>query len=470
MLRRKTIYRDMADVNIYTAKRLGDMALSLGELAKSCEEESGKDRTLTKEDGLAAVNAAALLVCGSCEKCGIYRDCVQKDSYFLYYLIRSFEQKQQIQQEDMPQAFQELCGVKKEYLRELNKSLGRATMNLAWKNRFFESRDTLIMQFRELAVILEEFSHQMEQAQDITSKYETELKKAFRASRMTVEGMLALSYENGQRELFVTVKSGSGRCMTAKDGAKLVGGVMGGAWLPSRDSKAVITRQPFTFRFQEEGVYRMAYGAAALPRTGETMSGDSYSFTGNLPGQVIISLSDGMGSGQAAAEESERVVNLVSQLMETGFSARAALKMVNTVLLLSGAQQRPATVDLACVDLHAGILEMMKLGAAATFIIGEDGVELLESGSVPAGIINQAEPALISRKLWDENWVIMVSDGILDILPGEDKEEIMREYLEGQKEMQPQDMADDILRFASSFSEFPRDDMTVLAAKIWKRR
>ena len=59
MLRRKTIYRDMADVNIYTAKRLGDMALSLGELAKSCEEESGKDRTLTKEDGLAAVNAAA---------------------------------------------------------------------------------------------------------------------------------------------------------------------------------------------------------------------------------------------------------------------------------------------------------------------------------------------------------------------------------------------------------------------------
>ena len=185
---------------------------------------------------------------------------------------------------------------------------------------------------------------------------------------------------------------------------------------------------------------------------------------------MIISLSDGMGSGQAAAEESERVVNLVSQLMETGFSARAALKMVNTVLLLSGAQQRPATVDLACVDLHAGILEMMKLGAAATFIIGEDGVELLESGSVPAGIINQAEPALISRKLWDENWVIMVSDGILDILPGEDKEEIMREYLEGQKEMQPQDMADDILRFASSFSEFPRDDMTVLAAKIWKRR
>lgn len=470
MLRRKTMYRDMADVNIYTAKRLGDMALSLGELAKSCEEEGHKEKSLTREDGLTAVNAAAMLVCGSCEKCGVYKDCLQKDSYFLYYLIRSFEQKHQIEEEDMPQPFQELCGLKKEYLRELNKSLARATMNLTWKNRFFESRDALIMQFRELAVILEEFSHQMEEAKDITSQYENSLKKAFKSSRMIVSGMLALSYESGRRELFITVKSGNGKCMTVKDGAELVGNAMGGGWAPSKDSKAIITRQPFTFHFLEEGVYRMAYGAAAVPRAGEKISGDSYSFTGNLPGQVIISLSDGMGSGRTASEESERVVELVSQLMETGFSARAALKMVNTVMLLSGVEQHPATVDLACIDLHTGVLEMMKLGASATFIIGEDGVELLEAKDVPAGIVSQVEPALISRKLWDENWVIMVSDGVLDILPGEDKEETLKEYLAGQEDMQPQDMAEDILKFAASFSEFPRDDMTVISAKIWKRK
>ena len=72
----------MADVNIYTAKRLGIWLFPLEKLAKSCEEESGKDRTLTKEDGLAAVNAAALLVCGSCEKCGIYRTAYRKTAIF----------------------------------------------------------------------------------------------------------------------------------------------------------------------------------------------------------------------------------------------------------------------------------------------------------------------------------------------------------------------------------------------------
>ncbi|MEY8338631.1 SpoIIE family protein phosphatase [Lachnospiraceae bacterium 62-35] len=461
----------MADVNIYTAKRLGDMAFSLGELARSCEEENGREQGLTKEDGLAAVNAASMMVCGSCEKCGIYKDSIKEESYFLYYLLRAFEQKKCVDEEDMPQAFRNICGLQREYLRELNKSLGRSTMNLAWKNRFMESRDALIMQFRELAVMLEEFSHQMEQAKDVTKEYEGGVRRAFRAQKMVISGMLVLAYENGQRELFITVKSGNGKCMTTRDAAELVGSIMGGgSWTAARDSRSIITRRFFTFHFLEEGIYRMAYGAASAARSGEGVSGDSYSFTGNVPGQVLISLSDGMGSGRTAAEESERVVELVSQLMETGFSARAALKMVNTVLLLSGTEQHPATLDLACVDLHTGVLEMMKLGAAATFVMGEGGVELLEAKDVPMGILNSVEPVLISRKLWEENWVIMVSDGVLDILPGEDKEGVLKDYLAGQEDMQPQEMAEDILRFACSFSEFPRDDMTVLAARIWKRK
>ena len=56
----------------------------------------------------------------------------------------------------------ETCRRKPDYMGELNRNLGRATMNLSWKNRFLESRDAVIVQFRELAGILEEFSEQME--------------------------------------------------------------------------------------------------------------------------------------------------------------------------------------------------------------------------------------------------------------------------------------------------------------------
>ena len=63
----------------------------------------------------------------------------------------------------------------------------------------------------------------------------------------------------------------------------------------------------------------------------------------------------------------------------------------------------------------------------------------------------------------------MVSDGVLDALPGEEKELSMREFLEGAEYGQPQELAEAVLAFARSFHGRPRDDMTVLAARVWKR-
>ena len=55
MLKRRTLHRDMADVNVYTARRLKSMALSLGGLAQAFADEIGGQGHLTKEDGLAAM-------------------------------------------------------------------------------------------------------------------------------------------------------------------------------------------------------------------------------------------------------------------------------------------------------------------------------------------------------------------------------------------------------------------------------
>ena len=155
MLKRRTLHRDMADVNVYTARRLKSMALSLGGLAQAFADEIGGQGHLTKEDGLAAMQTAASAVCGDCTRCNLYYGSRRDDSYYLYYLLRTFEQKGKIDLEDMPRLFHEICSQREAYLRELNRSLGRATMNLGWKNRFLESRDAVIVQFRELAAILE---------------------------------------------------------------------------------------------------------------------------------------------------------------------------------------------------------------------------------------------------------------------------------------------------------------------------
>ena len=64
----------------------------------------------------------------------------------------------------------------------------------------------------------------------------------------------------------------------------------------------------------------------------------------------------------------------------------------------------------------------------------------------------------------------MMSDGVLDAMPGEDKEASMKEFLSHIPVRTPQDMAERILRFAlSGDEESMRDDMTVLTAGIWKK-
>lgn len=470
MFERKKVYKDMANIHVYTAKKLSDMAGSLEELAKTFDEESAAGKGLSREDGLAAMQMAGAMVCGDCNRCNLYSDSEKEDSYYLYYLLRAFEQKGIVDYEDMPRLFRETCKRQSDYVGQLNRNLGKATMNLSWKNRYLESRDAIVSQFRELAVILEEFSEQIEQVVDLTPTKERAVRKAFARHHMIVEHMLILEYDNNQKEAFLTVRTNHGRCVMAREAAQILGQAMGKElWTVAKNSKSIVTRQASTIRFLEEGAYQVLMGVAKTPKSGETVSGDNFTFCQNTPGQVVMSLSDGMGTGERAGRESQRVIELTEQLLEAGYMPRSALKLVNTVLLLAGEEQHPATIDLCCIDLYTGVLEIMKMGAAATFLIRDDGVEVLQACDVPAGMFHQVEPVLLSQKLWEDDRIVMVSDGVLDSLPGEDKERIMMEYLEGIIKRNPQNMADEILEFAEQFAEEVRDDMTVMVAGIWKK-
>ena len=214
--------RNENGINYYTARKLKDMSQSLEQLAKAFDDGAGETGSLTKDDGLAAMQTCATLVCGSCGGCSLYEDSEKEDSYYLYYLLRIFEQNGHISAEDMPELFKKDCRRKRDYLEQLNRSFARAAMNLSWKNRFLESRDVVISQFRELAVILDEFSRQIGGAKNITEEYKGAIKKEFRRYHILADSMLLLEYDNGRREIYLTAKTTNGRCVTSKDAAELM--------------------------------------------------------------------------------------------------------------------------------------------------------------------------------------------------------------------------------------------------------
>ena len=88
MFIREREVKGRTDVNYYTARRLGDMAESLNQLARAFDDGIEKNGQLTKDDGLAAMQASAALVCDNCSRCNLYADSEKEDSYYLYYLSR----------------------------------------------------------------------------------------------------------------------------------------------------------------------------------------------------------------------------------------------------------------------------------------------------------------------------------------------------------------------------------------------
>ena len=183
---------------------------------------------------------------------------------------------------------------------------------------------------------------------------------------------------------------------------------------------------------------------------------------------MLLCLSDGMGSGPMAALESETAIELTEQLLGAGFSPERSVQLINSVLLMKNREQAPTTLDVTVVDLYTGTCRVVKSGAAPTFRKRGNQVEVFGAESLPVGIVGDIETVSQELKLQDGDWLIMVTDGVLDALSGIDKEAAMKTVISQQSSRNPRDFAERILRSVQQNAE-AKDDMTVMVVGIWAK-
>lgn len=177
-----------------------------------------------------------------------------------------------------------------------------------------------------------------------------------------------------------------------------------------------------------------------------------------------------MGSGYYAFQDSETAIELLEQLMDSGFSEEMALKMINSVMLINSDSEKPTTLDMGILNLASGICDFVKLGAASTFVKRGNWVEAIKSTTMPMGVFEQVDIESTSKKMYSGDMIIMVSDGIVEAINADDKERVMSEIIMGIKSTNPKEMASSILENVLKYnSDEPEDDMTVLVAGIWNR-
>lgn len=181
-------------------------------------------------------------------------------------------------------------------------------------------------------------------------------------------------------------------------------------------------------------------------------------------------LSDGMGSGTRACRDSENLVEVIESLIEAGFRKESAIRLINTLFVMSYEGKKFTTLDMTAIDLYSGNCEIVKNGAAATFIKRKDRVETIFSSTLPVGIFMEVESESTETKLTDGDMVVMVSDGIVDAFPGENKEFYVENILQNINTNNPSDVANGVLMQAlSRNAREASDDMSVLVAGLWEK-
>jgi stage II sporulation protein E len=363
-----------------------------------------------------------------------------------------------------------LCGRSLTYIEALSEGFQREKQNLIWGNRMIENRLAVAQQLSETSRILKNMAADLYEITKADPQFCDTLKKRLRKHQILLGGAWVMDKVEGRRRIFLSLRARGGQCIAMSEAAQVLSELCQCAMAPADGSRCIINGEFHTIHFVEDASYQMLYGVARLTREEEQVSGDNYICRQGDEGKFVLCLSDGMGSGRDACRESEMVVELLEQFLESGFSQESAARMVNSALVLNGREGMFSTLDLCAVDLYSGICSFLKAGASATFIRRDHWVEAIESESLAAGLIQQMDFELASRKLYHGDYLIMMTDGVLDALPKEREEETMKEIILDVRQETPKDMSRGILERVLGYSDYhARDDMTVLVAGLWKK-
>jgi stage II sporulation protein E len=447
--------------------RMKIFAESFLKLSKTLDTITEKQTRLKQKEINHIFEEISEKLCKNCEQCtSCWESSFQQTYQAASMMFEVAERKGRISAEDIPVHFLDSCISVEDFISETNRGFEIAKLNHIWQNRISESREVIAEQLKEVSNVIQDITGEIYEATQVSRADEEQVVRRMKSEHIIVKDITILEREDKRKEVYLSAACRGGRCITAKEAAVYVSEALGIRVRASEASKSVIAKDYDNYCFLEDTKFKVLSGVARAMK--ESVSGDNFSILRLENGEYMIALSDGMGTGKEAGEESETVMSLLEQMIEAGFKAETAIKLINSSLVLKSDKQTFSTIDMSIVNLFTGMCEFIKIGAAATFIKRGDWVETIASTTLPIGMFGSVDYDTVTKKLYEGDIVVLLTDGVLDCIPGEKKEAFIEQLLLETKSTNPQEIANRILDKTLSQSNYvPMDDMTVITAGIW---
>jgi len=214
---------------------------------------------------------------------------------------------------------------------------------------------------------------------------------------------------------------------------------------------------------QERAPFRAVVGIGRQQKEGMAVSGDSGCYFLTDAGVACLLLSDGMGSGTTAAQDSRMMVSSVERFLRAGVTVSDALKAVSPALRLRSDGTRFATLDAFTLDLFTGRAESLKCGAAPSYLRAGGQWTILSGNALPVGLAEEDELGeAVPLRLGHGDLYIMLSDGVSD---GQDDSWVRKLLIEHAGES-PKELAARLVSSGKGRSH--DDDRTALVLRLEK--
>lgn len=449
-------------------ERFADSVKQLSQTVLLMEE---KKKTFTGEEVDGMFEHVREKVCGQCEKCAwCWGENFVHTYQMGYEILSAADQYGTELNMEMKRKLQQKCLMAPRFLRAMLEAFHDARQNMMWLNRIVQSREGCAIQMDTFAEMLRVTTKELEKSMFTDERMEKKLTAVLKRKGIRVLYTNFFMNKEGKYEVHVTARAMKEQCVTLKELAKEVSAVLGRRFVPEGNQFQTLGREYITVICLEGPAFYTLQGVARIGKGCSKISGDNFTMLDLPGGRQSAALSDGMGSGERACAESTLVIELLEELLEAGFPEKTAIQMINTTLVMGREEIHYSTVDMSVFDLYTGECEIIKAGASSTFIKHGDRVEHLSSTSLPIGVIHKLEIDSVTRKLASGDFVIMVTDGVLDALPVGEQDLLLETIIQGTVMINPKEMAHHILQQVLNWTgKDPEDDMTVLVVGIWEK-
>lgn len=454
-----------------TAKRVEQFSNVFEALSKSFTtgERSVQDRTdARKETDYFLSNVTEK----TCQACFMKERCWEKMFDKTYSLMDGL--KEELEEGHEPnqklrREFENHCIKSKKVINTMKDEMSFFEANQKLKKQVMDSKRFVADQLQGVSEVMENFSQEIMKEREQHEKQEAEIINALKHMGIALEKLDIYRLEKGNVDIEMTVSFYEYHGEGTKVIAPAISDILNEMIVVTNEEVSPFLNGYCYLGFGSAKEFVVKTGTASAARGGGLISGDSHTTMELGTGKYAMAISDGMGNGKRASEESGETLRLLRQILQSGIEEQVAIKSINSILALRTTDEIFATLDLAVINMHNAFVRFLKISSVPSFVKRGEEIHKIEASNLPMGIVRDVEVDMVGEQLKSGDILIMISDGIYDGPKHiENTDMWINRKLKEMRTDEPQEIADLLLEEVIRSSGDIGDDMTVLVAKVDK--